>query len=240
MREFSDPIARALLPDGWLWDRGYLHRPRGRGAILAPLRTVAIDGALRQSVEPQLVVLGAGLDSRAWRMTELAASVVYEVDHPVTQAYKAQRTAALKPCAREVRFVPVDFEHDRLEQRLAAAGHEAFTPTFWIWEGVIPYLRREAFLSTLAAIAARSARASKLAATYGDRQMGWLPALLGEPFRSVSTPEQMAQDLSREGWHVLSDTNGLDWAKRWSQPPGGRTARYLEERHLVVAERRDL
>ena len=70
-------------------------------------------------------------------------------------------------------------------------------------------------------------------------EAGWLAALIGEPFRSTSTPVEMANDLSREGWHVLSDTNGLEWANRWSETPGRRTARYLEEKHLVVAERRD-
>jgi len=118
-------------------------------------------------------------------------------------------------------------------------------PTFRIWEGIIPYLNRAAFLSTLAAVAARSAPGSKLAATYGDttvsasRLARWLMALFGEPFRSVSTPEEIARDMGREGMRVVSDTNGLEWAKRWSTTPGGRKAQFLRERHLVVAERID-
>ena len=54
-------------------------------------------------------------------------------------------------------------------QCLARAGHDSRTPTFWIWEGVIPYLDRGAFLLTLAAAAARSAPGSKVAATYGEK-----------------------------------------------------------------------
>jgi methyltransferase (TIGR00027 family) len=246
VREFSDPIARALVPDSWFGWLGFLRRLPGNAAVLAPLRTVAIDEALRRSVERQVVVLGAGLDSRAWRMDELAGSVVYEVDHPATQAYKARRVGSLRRCAREVHFVAVDFEHDSLDQCLAGAGHDSRTPTFWIWEGVIPYLDREAFLSTLAAVAARSALGSKLAATYGEKTASEsrlarsLMALCGEPFRSALKPEEIAEDLGREGMRVVFDTNGLEWAQRWGTTPGGRTARYLKGHHLVVAERIDL
>jgi methyltransferase (TIGR00027 family) len=245
VREFSDPIARALLPDGWLRLLGLLPRLPGSAAVLAPLRTVAIDEALRRSVAPQLVVLGAGLDSRAWRMRELAATVVFEVDHPATQAYKVRRVDSLRRCARAVHFVDVDFDHDRLERCLADAGHDSRAPTFWIWEGVIPYLSRDAFLSTLAAVAARSALGSRLAATYGDYGRGddritrGVVALLGEPFRAGLRPEEMAGDLARVGMRVVSDTDGLEWAERWSAAPGGRRARYLRERRLVIAERVD-
>jgi methyltransferase (TIGR00027 family) len=246
VREFSDPIARVLVPRSWLRVLAFVHHLPGTSAVLAPLRTVAIDEALRRSVEAQLVVLGAGLDSRAWRMPELAATVVFEVDHPATQAYKVSQVNVLRRCAQDVHFVPVDFERDPLDDCLAGSGHDAQTPTFWIWEGVIDYLDREAFLATLAVVAARSARGSKLAATYSDktesedRLAARLVGLIGEPFRTRPRPEEIARDLEREGLRVVSDTNGLEWAERWGTKPSGRRARYLKARRLVIAERADV
>jgi len=117
---FSDPIARELLPDGArrlvdlhasgerprrLRDRWTLRIAR-RVSRMMTLRTLAIDDAIRSAPDRgQLVILGAGLDARAWRMDELRDTVVFEVDHPATQAAKRERTAALQPVAREVRFV---------------------------------------------------------------------------------------------------------------------------------------
>ena len=78
-------------------------------------RTVAIDEAVRDAASPQVVILGAGLDGRAWRMSELADVTVFEVDHPDSQREKRARAAPLKQAARDVRFVPVDFTRDRFE-----------------------------------------------------------------------------------------------------------------------------
>ena len=79
-------------------------------------RTVAIDAELCNAALPQVVILGAGLDGRAWRMRELVRAVVFEVDHPDSQQQKLQRVAPLTLEAREVRFVPLDFRHDDLAQ----------------------------------------------------------------------------------------------------------------------------
>ena len=70
---------------------------------------------MRETDARQVVILGAGLDGRAWRMPELRAAVVFEVDHPDTQREKVARAAALVRVAREVRYVPVDFTRDRLD-----------------------------------------------------------------------------------------------------------------------------
>ena len=76
--------------------------------VMVP-RTVAIDAAVRTADAPQVVVLGAGLDGRAWRMPELATATVYEVDHPASQEDKRDRTARLTPVAGALHLVPVDF-----------------------------------------------------------------------------------------------------------------------------------
>src|SRR3954449_2381478 len=135
---FSDPTALALLPDNARARVEQIRsdtRPNGVGAGLMRAfrerqakvmvaRTLAIDAAVRTVGSPQVVILGAGLDGRAWRMPELRDVIVFEVDHPDSQRDKQARVGALTQAAREVRFVAVDFERDRLEDALAKAGHD--------------------------------------------------------------------------------------------------------------------
>src|SRR3954463_13376344 len=94
------------------------HLVRIRSEVIAA-RTIAIDEAVRGADAPQLVNLGAGLDGRAWRMSELSNTVVFEVDHPASQERKQARAATLRPMAKEIRFVPLDFARDSLAAALA-------------------------------------------------------------------------------------------------------------------------
>src|SRR3954454_10506146 len=97
--------ARADVPPrGWA-DRIEFETLNANAEVMAP-RTVAIDDAVRERSNPQLVILGAGLDARAWRMPELGAVDVYEVDQPASQRDKRERADGLDPLARSVRFVP--------------------------------------------------------------------------------------------------------------------------------------
>ena len=103
-----------------------------------------------------MVLLGAGLDARAWRLQELAGTTVFEADHPDSQAEKRSRLGSLPATADQVRFVPVDLSRDDLGAALGSAGHRADLPTFWIWEGVVVYLTTEQVRATLAAVGALS------------------------------------------------------------------------------------
>src|SRR5207244_5763641 len=114
-------------------------------ADLMALRTSAIDAAVRDALAAgatQLVILGAGYDGRAWRMSELAGVKVFEVDHPATQGDKRAHLAELPPATGVVTFVAVDFERESLGAALDRAGHDRSSPTCWIWEGVVMYLTR--------------------------------------------------------------------------------------------------
>src|SRR5262245_31418992 len=106
------------------------------------VHTVAIDDAVRAGANPQLVILGAGLDGRAWRVPALSGLDVFEVDHPTSQQDKRDRAAALGPTSGSLRFVAVDLTQAELGPALATAGHQASRPTTWVLEGVIPYLTR--------------------------------------------------------------------------------------------------
>jgi methyltransferase (TIGR00027 family) len=248
---FSDPTALALLPEdarakverfrAGVAPRGIRERLArayfGRQSRIMVARTIAIDEAVRAAASPQLVILGAGLDGRAWRMPELADVTVFEVDHPDSQRDKRARVAALTRTAREVRFVPVDFARDRLDEALAAAGHDPACPTTWIWEGVIMYLTPAEVEATLAVVARRSAPASRLIALYHSPAhilavVGLITRRLGEPLRSSWTADQMRALLTRHGLQVARDEDVATIGARLSPALGRATS---VARHLRVA-----
>jgi methyltransferase (TIGR00027 family) len=214
------------------------------------LRTVAIDAEVRRfmevadrSVSPQLLILGAGADSRAHRLEALRGARVFEVDHPDTQAEKQQRAAHL-PRLGQLTYVPVDFEKDSLEASLVNAGFDRARPTFVIWEGVTMYLTPPAFLGTLEVLRALLAPGSRLAVTYGlprmskllPRQATAIAALgfdiLGESLKGLMTAEEMSDRLSNEGYRLVSDSGPNDWAR----DAGRRRWRSAVLERLAVAE----
>jgi methyltransferase (TIGR00027 family) len=236
---FADPTAAVLLPEEWRERVTALAAqapPRGgrenlryvmlraSAALMVP-RTVAIDDAVREAGHGQLVILGAGLDGRAWRMAELASTVVFEIDHPASQAAKRSRSASLRMRAREVRFVPVDFTRDDLAERLAAAGHDQAAPTTWVWEGVVPYLSGAQVRATLAVVAARSCPGGRLVVAYtAPSPARWAGRLLSrlmarggdgdmlaeEPQRSTFRPARMRSLLLSYRLGVVSDRDVVD------------------------------
>jgi methyltransferase (TIGR00027 family) len=99
----------------------------------------------------QVVLLGAGLDMRAFRLAKEGV-VFFEVDHPATQVDKIARLARMGEASR-ARHVRCDFERERFIEALDAAGFDRGAPALFLWEGVTPYLREETVRATLGAIA---------------------------------------------------------------------------------------
>lgn len=260
---FADPTAMALLRPTeravvqWVrddapprqWQQRVDYEAVRAGAEVIVPRTVAIDDAVRAHPSPQLVILGAGLDGRAWRMPELAGVSVFEVDQPASQQDKRDRAAGL-PGAAPV-FVPVDFGRDRLGEALAAAGHRADQATTWIWEGVVPYLTEADVAATVTALAACSAPDSRLIVNFQtpapSAALGRLAARAlmastgrpsvwaGEPWRSTWTPAAMAGLLARHGYAVTRDDDLLDTAATLGMPIHHR--RSLGHSRVMVADR---
>ncbi|HEY6561700.1 MAG TPA: class I SAM-dependent methyltransferase [Polyangiaceae bacterium] len=256
----DDPVAERLLPAPLRIAHRVLRQASARAAWAGPLtnvlmgglvehmrwRTAAIDHCLNEAIVSgieQVVILGAGLDARAYRMKALARAVVFEIDHPSTQAYKRSRTAGLSPTARTVHFTALDFERDALADALEQAGHHTDLPTLWIWEGVTPYLARGAIRATLEQIAARSAPGSRLAMTYvppeltavrvSPRLIHFSFRVLGEPLRGLMTSREAAAELSNAGFGVLHDRSSAERTRQvWTLP----FTALLTER-LVIAER---
>ena len=115
------------------------------------VRTAYLDGHIAHWTAPphdfpQVVLLGAGLDMRAFRLAR-AGLHFFEVDHPATQADKLARLRAIgeKPRATHV---PCDFEHQRFTDALSGSGFDAGRPALFLWEGVTPYLREDAIRTT--------------------------------------------------------------------------------------------
>jgi methyltransferase (TIGR00027 family) len=253
---FSDPTAMTMLsaeqraeverirqgprPRGWRERFRYEHLTRESQMMVA--RTVAIDADLRDAAAPQVVILGAGLDGRAWRMRELSTSLVFEVDHPDTQQQKCQLVVALTPEAREVRFVPVDFRRGDLAHALEAAGHDSHLPTAWLWEGVVMYLDRDEIETTLRILEERSAPGSRLIVAY--HQPAWMLLVLavivrrlGEPIRTVLTPHQMHELLARHGFSTRWDRDLPAIGSELSAEIGHAT-RLMRHLRIVAADRK--
>jgi methyltransferase (TIGR00027 family) len=253
---FSDPTALTLLPEQ---ARRRVERfragapPRSlrervgnafleRRSQMMVARTVVIDEALRAAAAPQVVILGAGLDGRAWRMPELARATVFEVDHPDSQREKRARAAPLPQAARELRFVPVDFTRDRLDDALAAAGHDPALPTTWVWEGVVMYLERADIEATLQVVAARSPPGSRLVVMYQApstlrRLASAYLRRVGEPFRSAFTAAELRSLLATFNLAVVEDDDLEGFALRLA-PGLGDLGRYLKAVRIATAEKR--
>lgn len=252
VERFSDPVAgRLLTPE----EREPVEAARDQAAaegrkrwavesvracaeVVVP-RTVVIDDAVTGAVTgrdgmQQVVLLGAGLDGRPWRLPALEAATVFCVDHPATQADARERAAGLTPVAGRLVFAPVDLTTEPLDEALEAAGHDRAAPTVWVWEGVVPYLRKAEVAATATALAGRSAPGSVLVVNY---QTPSLTATLGrgvlnlvarasrvetatadEPWRSAWRPSEMARLLTARGFAVEQDVDLLHLAHEIGSP----------------------
>lgn len=155
-----DPLARRFVP-AWLFylmrffiRSGYTEwRGPGVNAFLAA-RDRYIDDVLQDFLNEglrQLVILGAGYDSRAYRFDLQGSVKSFEVDHPATQADKLTKLRALFGKVPEhLTYVPIDFNAQTLEGCLLESGYDPNRKTLFIWQGVTMYLTGEAVDSTLA------------------------------------------------------------------------------------------
>jgi methyltransferase (TIGR00027 family) len=194
-----------------------------------------LDTALRAGVE-QVVVLGAGYDSRAFRFADrLGVRPVFEVDHPATQARKERILRALgkrRELPRvDVRRVSIDFQRQSLEKRLDKAGFDHARSTFFIWEGVSMYLTREAVKATLGTLAHIAPAGSELvfdawflldepdlrATAY--RLSANLLHFLGEPVTFSLHPEDAEPFLARQGFALREIARAHDLERRYARRP---------------------
>ncbi len=227
LRIVGEQAAERLLRDGRRTD-GFSIRSF-RVSIVARARIA--EDELREGVASrgvrQYVVLGAGLDTFAYRNPYPSGSLaVFEVDHPATQTWKRQMLQAARiPEPSSVRYVEIDFEKQRLFDRLESAGWRPDVPTAFSWVGVTVYLAPQTTLDTLRRIAERAAKGSSLVIDYALRQPRH--ALLrrlavrmvsrrfadqGEPWIGFLDPQEVAQEAKAMGWTSVDiiDHRGLN------------------------------
>jgi methyltransferase (TIGR00027 family) len=96
----------------------------------------------------QALILGAGFESRAWRLPAFRDLPIFEVDHPATSAVKRKQIEKLGASISQVTFVPVDFDREQLSDALSNAGFQGNRSTLVIWEGVTNYLTAAAVDAT--------------------------------------------------------------------------------------------
>jgi methyltransferase (TIGR00027 family) len=125
----------------------------------------AVQAALSEGID-QLVILGAGLDTRAYRLPEIDRVKVFEVDLPSVQNDKKKKLQkALGRLPENVTFIPIDFDTQSLEDVFAGTSFDPSKPAVFIWEGVTQYITEEAVRRTLAFVG-KAAPGSILVFTY--------------------------------------------------------------------------
>jgi methyltransferase (TIGR00027 family) len=224
-RVFSDPLALTILG----LDEATVRRDMGDGAgrgmrLFIAARTRFAEEKLAEGMAQrgvsQLVVLGAGLDTFAYRSALAARLAMFEVDFSATQAWKQRRLreTGINPPAN-LRYAPVDFERDNLVDRLAEAGFDLARRSYFLWLGVVPYLTREAIMVTLAAVGALPGGA-EIAFDYSnpveDRALtaeqraaqdalAARVAAAGEPFLSFFETADLHAELRARGFAAITD-----------------------------------
>lgn len=168
----------------------------------------------------QVVILGAGLDTFAYRNPR-GDLRVFEVDHPATQAWKRERLAATGIDSPEtLTFVPVDFETQALATELESAGFARTAPAVFVWLGVVYYLTPDAAHATLAYIAGQARPVEvvfdylRSATTDAERAYQQTRAdrlaAVGEPLFSYFTPDGIAAQLRALGFTGVDDHSAAD------------------------------
>ncbi|MCX7962530.1 MAG: SAM-dependent methyltransferase, partial [Burkholderiales bacterium] len=219
-RVFDDPLALRVLGADEVRrlaleaDRYRAPAARALRAFIVARSRLAEDELARAVAEGvrQYVVLGAGLDTFAWR-NPYPGLRVFEVDHPATQTWKRRHLATLGiDAARGLTWAPVDFEREALGAALARAGFRDAEPAFFSWLGVTIYLSREAVFGTLREIA-RLARGTRVVFDFSPPRetlpeeerraheaLAARVARLGEPWIGYFEPETLAAEMRALGF----------------------------------------
>jgi methyltransferase (TIGR00027 family) len=213
-------------------DRRFPGGPRASAVVRTRLIDEVTSDALARGVG-QVVLLGAGYDSRAYRLPGIDAARVFEVDHPATQATKRRVVGTRVRAERRahVRFVGVDLLTDDLRTALSGAGFARDDRAVVVWEGVTNYLTAEAVDTTLRTLAELLASGSSVVFTYVDRaaldgtgafQGVWQDAVRqqGEPWTFGFEPATLKDHLAERGLTLTLDQSTRDAADRYLTPRG--------------------
>ena len=250
-RLFCDPYAPLFLRRWRRWAcaaarfeagrrivEGLLDRsaPGARAAGIA--RTKWFDDGISRAIETcrQLVLLGAGFDTRAYRLPAAQGVDTFELDAPPMSAAKqAALQTRIGALPERVHFVAIDFNSEPAADALRRAGFNPSRSTCFVWEGVTNYLAPAAVDTVLREVA-QAAGGSLLLFTYVDRRVLEKPELFfgaerllarlrsyGEPWTFGLYPEELDQYLAARGLRLLEDLSVSDvWRAAARRGPGTR------------------
>ncbi len=239
---FDDPIAESFLPAHLrrASRRRYVQRGLARlaqrrrtsGFAEILLRARYCEDQLARAVAEgraaQYVILGAGWDSFSIRRTDLLPKLrVFELDHPATQQAKRERLEQLGfHLPAQVSLVPIDFERQTIDERLLAHGFDPELPTFVNWLGVTYYLTEpviDGVFETLARLCHHELQvvfdyADKVRKGGSDAPLRWrirrrFMRYLGEPFKTVWTPESLPARFAALGYELVANFVGQQQAQ---------------------------
>ncbi|MGD8998320.1 MAG: SAM-dependent methyltransferase [Anaerolineae bacterium] len=247
-RLFDDPLALKLLPLGWRVFLRLAYLPGLRGALLSLrerrmpgslgailCRTRYIDDVLRRSLEEgidQLVILGAGFDTRAYRIAGMDQVQVFEVDLPGTRRLKQARLEkVLGAVPDNVTLLGMDFDRQSLDDILGAAGFREGRRTLFIWEGVTQYITAEAVDNTLGFVSSVSGVGSAIVFTYvrrgiidGTARPEWLGPFLsfarrvGSRYLFGLDQAEVDQYLADPGLKLIDDVGAAEYQELYLKP----------------------
>lgn len=219
-------------------------------------RTRFFDHVFRQALEnncPQIVLLGAGYDTRTYRFKDyIQETRVFELDVPTTQHVK--REALIRAhisIPDQLRFVPINFNKDNIGQVLFEAKFDRNRETLFVWEGVTMYLAAEAVDSTLDFIARGSPPESTVAFDYvyksvidgtrdyyGAKEIVKATARSGEFYRFGIAEGEIESFLGDRGFGIIAHHTADDFQRTYltadDGSPFGRIAAYFCNVHAVV------
>ena len=248
-RLFDDPFAPIFLCGWRKWLPRIARLGLGRrlaeqlldravpGARMAGIaRTKWIDDEVTAALNaaPQLVLLGAGFDTRAYRLPCAARATTFELDHPETSfAKQAALKKATGSLPEKVRFISIDFNRQSVAEVLTQAGFDKTRPACFVWEGVTNYLTAEAVDSVLRQIQ-QTAREAILLFTYIDREVLDHPERFpgaakmmarlqsyGEPWTFGLPPEELGAYLAARGFRLVTDQSVAEIWRRTGRSSAG-------------------
>ena len=219
---FKNPLRRAIVR--WVMNHVY---PGVNGAVVARVRFIDdyLNACIKKGLE-QLVIIGAGYDTRAYRFNIPDNGLrVFEVDQQATQQVKISKLKSfLTDIPVHVNFVSVDIEKEKLKDKLLAAGYDANKKTLFIMEGLVMYLTKAVFGELLTFIAGCTGKGSSVVFDYlpesmvdgsvrtrEGRSMYRHVVKKGEPFRFGMDSEQMDQFLSEKGFVHITNRSAAEY-----------------------------
>ncbi len=210
-----------------------------------------IDDKVAEAVDSQtevVVNLGAGFDTRAYRLSALSSVPVWEVDQPANiDAKRSRLKKVFENLPTHVTLVPIDFDHEILGDVMASHGYVANMNTFFIWEAVTQYLDESSIRKTFDFLA-RSPSASRLVFTYIRKDFIDGVALYGHDFLYKKMilkdkcwlfgmdPQEVTDFLCGYGWRVIEHLGYEELVERYVKPTGRQLLSTALER-VVYAEK---